>query len=167
MRAPHSYLSPHRRARIMLWALVVLAWLWRALAADAPIARRHRRRRFGWFDLGGMARLVRNLAIIRAGELAGLRPGRHRRFDPRRRRVSSWLRKAGGARLRWALKSRDSRRRIALLQGALKDLDTFALRHLGKRLRVGLRLSPIAAARWRNLYGESQSVRTPAPADTS
>jgi len=145
----------HRFARYVLWVRLMLVWVAGVLLANArPVSRRRIRQRYGFVSIDGLARLVRNLIILRGAQLGGnprprpnarrsdARPGFHRRTRPR-----NLLRATGGARLRRALKHRDPAQRIAILLRALSNLDSFAAR-LVRRLRHRLtRLRPLTPIR--------------------
>lgn len=129
---PRPRLSPHRQSRLIAWALAMLLWLRSVL----NISRRHLRQRGAFFTLDRLARLITNLIVIRAAEIAGNRTPRRRLFrdrgvDLRRRH---FRRSVIGARLRRALKHRDFDTRIAILIRALRDLEPLAAR-LAKRMR--------------------------------
>lgn len=133
---PKPRLSPHRRARIIAWALAMLLWLRAVLDGVHVMSRRQRRRRGGFFCLDHLARLTTDLIAIRAAEIAGNRAPRKRLFrdrgvDLKRRH---FRRSVIGSRLRRALKHRDFDTRIAILIHALRDIEPLATR-LARRMR--------------------------------
>lgn len=152
MKKPPSPFNPHRIARLIAWLRAMLAWAASVLFADAAPSRRHIRQRYGFLALDPLARLVRDLAIVRAADLTHLRArprfrgvrnasaqGFHRRTTR-----GAWKRAIAGSRLRNALKHRDPAQRIQLLLAAIADIDAFALRYLARRAKRRLtRLLPI------------------------
>jgi hypothetical protein len=136
MQIQKRHLSRHRRQRLVLWALAMLTWIASVFAGKA-ISLRHAHQR-GDISLDWITRMVMQLAIIRAGELARLRRRRPTFFkrgrDLRRRHL---LRSVIGSRLRRKLKHKDLATRIAILIAALRDLDSIA-RPLAQRMRRGL-----------------------------
>ncbi|WP_395646502.1 hypothetical protein [Terricaulis sp.] len=162
-------LSPHRRARLIAWALAMLAWVHAAFFQDRIMTRRHLRKRGGFLSLDQVARVVTQLIILRAAERARL----HRRgkisfhkhgVDLRPRHLR---RSAIGARIRRALKHRDAGQRIARLAAALRALDVWAAlfaRRLARRLT---RLWAIAAQPSAAEPLAASVARTPCVADTS
>jgi hypothetical protein len=136
MHAPRPYLTSHRRRRLVLWALTMLAWIAALLAGVEPV-RRHWRQRY-CISLFGLALMVKQLILVRAAEINGQRRrGRlvyfKRGRDLRRRH---FMRSIYGSKLRRALRHRDPLARIALLADTLKHLDAGAQR-FAKRLRCG------------------------------
>ena len=136
MNKPVCFLNPHRLARLTAWALAMLAWVAHALFGDGVAARRRLRQRGRYFSLDRLARLACRLALIRAVEIAGIRPryriirnaapaGFRRRTEPR-----ALVRAGIGVRLRKAAKRGDLAARIRFLTAALSDIDAFARRHL-------------------------------------
>lgn len=131
--APASTVSPHRFARALVWARLMLMWLARFVFGDARLPKwRHVVQRHEYASLDRLARLVRNLIVVRAVKLARLRrrprtlrdfarPGFRRRMHPRQ-----IVRAAFGARLRRALRHRDPLQRLARLLDALANLDVHA-----------------------------------------
>ena len=111
----------------------MLAWIASVFAGNR-ISSRHARQR-GDISLQGLTRMVMELAVIRAGELARIRRRKLTFFkrgrDLRRRHL---LRSVIGSRLRRKLKHKDTATRIAMLIAALRDLDTIA-RPLAQRMR--------------------------------
>src|SRR5689334_933242 len=113
------FLKPLRFARIVRWAQAMLAWLASLLFAEAPPAqRRHMRQRYGFAALDWAERLLRTLALMRAVEIAGIRPRSHpplRNAAPAgfRRRIAHGAigRVLAGARFRKAIKARDPQAR--------------------------------------------------------
>jgi hypothetical protein len=151
MQIQKRHLTRHRRQRLVLWALAMLTWI-ASVFAGKTITARHAHQR-GDISRDWITRMVMQLAVIRAGELARLRRRRPTFFkrgrDLRRRHL---LRSVIGSCLRRKLKHKDIATRIAMLIAALRDLDTIA-RPLAQRMRRHLtRLWAIAA--------------TPLPADS-
>jgi hypothetical protein len=148
MQTPRRpYLAPHRRQRLILWALAMLTWIASVLASIAP-TRRHLSQR-GAMSIHRLARMVKQLVLLRAADIAGMkrktRPpllfkqGR----DMRRRHI---MRSMVGSRLRRALDHRDPVARIAILIDALTHLDAWAAR-FAKHISCGFaRLWSIAPA---------------------
>lgn len=156
MQSPQPAITPHRFARIVLWAKRMLAWVALTLHSEsAPrVMRRHIRQRYGFISLAWIERLVGALALIRAAKIARLKPlkrapahtaapsGFHRRA-PR----AGGRRATLGGRFRKALKRRDPRERLHCLLSALSDIDAFARRYLVKRgLRRLTRRRPLIIA---------------------
>jgi hypothetical protein len=154
MNKPPSPFNPHRIARLTAWLRAMLAWAAAILFADAAPSRRHIRQRYGVLSLDPLARLVRDLAIVRATDLA------HLRARPRFRGVrnapahgfrrctarGAWRRAIAGSRLRNALKHRDPAQRLQRLLAAIADIDAFARRYLASRAKRRLtRLFPVLA----------------------
>jgi hypothetical protein len=153
MNKPPSPFNPHRIARLIAWLQAMLAWAASVLFAETARAnRRHIRQRYRFLSLDPLARLVRDLAVLRATEFTHLR-SRPRLRGVRnaaecgfRRRTTrgAWRRAIAGSRLRKALKHRDPAQRIQLLLAALADIDAFARRYLIARAKRRLtRLFPI------------------------
>jgi len=125
----------------------MLAWIASLLAGVMPL-RRHWRQRCRRISLHRIARTVKQLILLRAAEMNGVRPRRriiyfrHGR-DLRRRH---FIRSLYGSRLRRALRRRDPLAWIAVLTDALRHLDDWA-RRFAKGLRCGfMRLWPIPLA---------------------
>jgi hypothetical protein len=147
-RRPH--LTPHRRQRLVLWALAMLAWMASVFAGGVPTRRQLRQR--GHLSVPRLAMLVKKLILVRASEIARLRRGPpvffKRGRDLRPRHI---LRSVIGSELRHALDHRDPLRRIAILIDALTHLDALATR-FAVRLRRGIvrlwaiRPAPMSAA---------------------
>jgi len=135
-------ITSHQRQRLVLWLLAMLAWLASVLDGALPDERRARQRQT---PLDGLARLVKQLVLLRAMERSRL--PRTRKAKPRAGDLPTHLRRrAFGSRLRRILRSPDRRTRVAALMHALRSLDALAAR-LAKRLACGLtRLWP---RRWR------------------
>ena len=125
----------------------MLMWIASHLAGREPGAR-HLRQRHRSMSLHGLARMVKQLILLRAADIAGLKRKQRPLFfkhgrDLRRRH---FMRSILGARLRRALNHRDPMARIAILIGALTNIDAWAAR-FAKRLRCGfMRLWSIAPA---------------------
>jgi hypothetical protein len=152
MNKPPSPFNPHRIARLIAWLQAMLAWAASVLFTDVAQSRRRIRQRYGFLSLDPLARLVRDLAIVRAADLM------HLRARPRFRGVrnaaahgfrrcttrGAWRRAIAGSRLRNALKHRDPLQRIQRLLAAIADIDAFARRYLAPRARRRLtRLFPL------------------------
>jgi hypothetical protein len=139
MHKPTRLLTDHRRARLIAWALAMLAWIASVLFAERAPSRRHIRQRYALISLHPLARFVCKLAAIRAVELAGLRKRQRsvRNAAPAgfRRRIilRPPMRAIVGARLRKAFNRGDLHARIQFLRAALSDIDAFARRHLVPR----------------------------------
>jgi hypothetical protein len=133
MQIQKRHLTRHRRQRLVLWALAMLVWI-ASVFAGKPITSRQAHQR-GDISLDGLTRMVMQLAVIRAGELARTRRRRPTFFkrgrDLRRRHL---LRSVIGSRLRRKLKHKDIATRIAILIAVLRDLDSIA-RPLAQRMR--------------------------------
>jgi hypothetical protein len=134
MQVPKRHLSRHRRQRLVLWVLAMLAWIASVLAGK-PIGARQGRQR-GHVSLDGLTRMVTQLLIVRAGELARLR--RRRRFTYFKRgrdlRCRHLFRSLIGSRLRRAMKRKHIGARIAVMIHVLRHLDAYA-RPLAQRMR--------------------------------
>ncbi len=140
MNKPPSPFNPHRIARLIAWLQAMLAWAASVLFTDVAQSRRRIRQRYGFLSLDPLARLVRDLAIVRAADLM------HLRARPRFRGVrnaaahgfrrcttrGAWRRAIAGSRLRNALKHRDPLQRIQRLLAAIADIDAFARRYLAR-----------------------------------
>jgi hypothetical protein len=139
MHRPRS-LSQRRLARFITWALVLLNWI--ATGLDhGTIADRRRLKQRDWFlDTGNLFRLVRDLIIWRAADIAKPRAP-HR--VPHRGVIRVQLRRrAFGSRLRRALRHRDPMQMLARLTHALRHIDLYAV-PLAQRFKRRLtRLSP-------------------------
>lgn len=115
----------------------MLLWLRSVLTSAHIMSRRHIRQRGGFFTLDRLARLIANLIVIRAAEIAGNRGPRKRLFrergvDLKRRH---FRRSVIGLRLRRALKHRDFDTRIAILIRTLHDIDSMAARLARRMMR--------------------------------
>jgi hypothetical protein len=175
MHSSPPIISNHRLARLLAWARLALAWAAMMLFSDsAPLLDLRRCiQRFRLLSLDRLARLVRNLVIIRAAQMAGPRarrrsarasasPGFVRRMRPAR-----ILRSCGGSQLRRVLRDRDPARRMARIIEALRDIDQLA-RKLVRRLRRGLtRLRPLVMRRPPSSLVCSLAAPAPFAADTS
>ncbi|HJS80421.1 MAG TPA: hypothetical protein VJ748_07320 [Vitreimonas sp.] len=141
------YLTRHRRQRLVLWALAMLAWIASLFAGREP-TRRQLRQRHRRLSIHGLAMMVKRLILLRAADIAGLKRKRRPLFfkhgrDMRRRH---FMRSIFGSKLRRALHHRDPIARIAVLIDALTHLDAWAAR-FAKRLRCGfMRLWSIVPA---------------------
>lgn len=174
MKKPVRFLSQHRIARLTAWALAMVAWIAGALFGDSVPGRRRLRQRGRFFSLDALARLTCRLALIRAVEIAGIRPRRRvvRNGAPvgfrRRTAPRALVRACIGARLRKAIKRGDLASRLRFLTAALADIDAFARRYfLPRALRrltklcATVPIAPPAAAIF------APSAFSPALADSS
>jgi hypothetical protein len=154
---------------------MLLGWIALMLfAADPPASRRRHIRRYGFFDLARMRGLVRNLIIIRAGQLVPRRAASRRCFGNaasgvrQRTRPRCLYRAAAGARLRRRLRARGGQAAvIAHLLAVLADIDALAA-GVARRFRRRLtRLFPLVAVR--PPHEAASSLAAPAPwfADSS
>jgi hypothetical protein len=174
MNKPVRFLSQHRTARLTAWALAMLTWVANALFGAGTPGRRRLRQRGRFFSLDRLARLTCRLALIRAVEIAGIRP-RHRVIRNtapagfRRRTVPRTLERACfGARLRKAVKRGDTASRIRFLVAALNDIDAFARRYLlARALRRLTKLCPIVPIAPTAAAIAARPAFAPALADTS
>lgn len=130
MHATRPHLSRHRRQRIVLWLLTVLAWAASVIgASDAP--RMHRRGVFlspDWLSL-----IIKRLVLIRGAELSKRRV---RKVRGKVTRPAGFMRAVFGARLRCALRHPDPATRIVRMRRVVEQLDLWALR-LARRLKSG------------------------------
>ena len=115
----------------------MLLWLRSVLTGAHIMSRRHIRQRGGFFTLDRLARLIANLIVIRAAEIAGNRGPRKRLFrdrgvDLKRRH---FRRSVIGSCLRHALKHRDFDTRVAILIRALHEIDSMAARLAQRMIR--------------------------------
>jgi len=125
--------TEHRLARLAAWARLMLGWIAMLMFSAGFKPNRRRLHRYGDLSVHRLARMVRNLIIIRACQTAPpptLRPPPRRNFAPtgfaRRLHPRGFLRACAGSRLRRALRARDPATRISLLLGALCNLDAMA-----------------------------------------
>ncbi|MBC7769728.1 MAG: hypothetical protein H7124_13185 [Phycisphaerales bacterium] len=147
--SPTTSNTEHRRlARLIAWARLALVWFAMLMFAAAPPRNRRRLGRFALLSLDDLARLVRNLILARAAQLAGVGRAKRapcRNYAPsgfsRRLRPRQVARSLAGSRLRRALRHRDRATRISILLAALRDLDAHA-RNVARKLT---RLAPIIA----------------------
>lgn len=159
-------LTRHRRQRYILWALAMLQWIAAVISGTTIGARQMHQR--GDISLAGLTRMVLQLAVIRAAELARPRSRTATFFkrgrDLRRRHL---LRSVIGSRLRRSLKHRTLGVRVARLIAVLRDLDSFA-HALAKRFRRRLtRLWPVMAIPARADVIHGPPAPSPALADSS
>jgi hypothetical protein len=144
MQTPTRFLtSSHQRRRLALWAAAMLMWIGALLFAAPQVSARQFAQRHRRLSLDGLTRLVINLMLVRAGELARRRVPRRFRFHARGRDLKRrhYMRSLVGSRLRRVLKPKNIAARIANLIAVLRDLDSYA-RQLGQRRPT--RLWPIA-----------------------
>ncbi|MGQ0532215.1 MAG: hypothetical protein ACT4OF_05935 [Caulobacteraceae bacterium] len=121
-------LPKHRRARLIAWALAMLAWMAQVIFAGAAFTKRHERQRGPRMSLDRLTRMVKMLIISRAIDLAGLRwrkryirVYRGRNITPR-----GSIRAIIGSRVRRHLKRKDKGERIGVLIHAIRHLDRYA-----------------------------------------
>ena len=165
-RRPH--LTQHRRQRLVLWALAMLTWIASVLTGAAPNWRRLRQRHRK-MSIQRLTMMVKQLILLRASDIAGLRRKQRPAFfkhgrDLRRRH---FMRSIFGAKLRRALHHRDPIARIAILIDALTHIDAWAAR-FAKRLRCGfMRLWSIPPGPMPVVALLGAPALTPACADSS
>ncbi len=174
MNKPVHFLSQHRLARLIAWALAMLAWVADALLGEGAPHRRRLRQRGGFFSLDRLARFTCRLALARAADIVGLRArqrairnaapsGFRRRTTPR-----ALLRACIGSRLRRAVKRGDVAARIRFLRAALSDIDAFARRYTVPRaLRRLTKLCAIVPIAPRTEAMLGPPAPSPACADSS
>jgi hypothetical protein len=81
MQTPTRFLtSSHQRRRLALWAAAMLMWIGALLFAAPQVSARQFAQRHRRLSLDGLTRLVINLMLVRAGELAQRRVPRRFRF---------------------------------------------------------------------------------------
>jgi hypothetical protein len=167
MQRPNRFLTtPHQRRRIVLWALVVLAWIAAVLSGRRITARQVRQR--GDLSLARLTRTAICLLILRAAEFTPRRPGKplYWKYGGDLRRAHL-IRSVAGSRLRRVLRGRDLATRVARLMGVLRELDRHA-RHLAKRLGHRMtRLYAIVAAPMAPATIPAMPAFAPALADSS
>jgi hypothetical protein len=169
MQRPYRFLTTsHQRQRLVLWALAMLSWIAAVLFAGKAVTRRQLRRRCKRISIHHLTRLTLKLMIVRAAELAGYRPRKLRFWKHGRDlRRPHLFRTLIGSKLRRTLKHKDPAQRIAILTGALRNLDLLA-RRLAQRMKRRLtRLWPTVPAPAPALALVSLSDAAPALADTS
>ena len=169
MHLQRRLITPHRFARLIAWALCVVAWVAAMLAGNAAIVR-HARQRDWHLGLDNLAWLVRRLILARACQLGRLRSRRRPRGHGRGpvKRNVHLLRAAAGSRLRRALRHRDMSARLSLFVHALRNIDTYAA-PLARRLvkRCLTRLAPILPAPTADALILGAPASPPACADSS
>ncbi len=118
----------------------MLAWVALILCSpDAYAGRRRIRQRYRFLSLGRIESLVHALIVIRTVDITRIEqrrpPVRNAAPAGFRRRINraARMRATIGARLRKALKHRDTSERIRRLLAALADIDGFARRYLVPR----------------------------------
>jgi hypothetical protein len=137
--APHMHaakprLSQHRRQRIILWLLTVLAWVASVFGAG-DASRLHRRGAL--FSLDRLAVMIKRLVAIRAAELTKRRVRKERAYFPlQTSRPAGLWRALYGASLRRALRHPDFATRIARLRSVIEQLDLWAA-HMARRFKNG------------------------------
>lgn len=150
-KPPPPIITEHRRKRLTLWALTVLAWLTAVLFGERDVSVRHLNQRFHHLWLEDLTRTA--IAVLLARTLQLLPRPRHRVNywkHGRSLRRTHFLRSLLGARLRRYFKHKDLGTRIVRLTDMLRNLDKHAA-HLAARVRGGLRrlwreLPPLAPA---------------------
>ncbi len=175
MRLAPTLLTPLRRDRYVTWARLMLLWVSAALFGAVRFNRRHIKQRYGLLWLGDLERMVCNLTLIRAVELARVplddRRRHVRRFARpgfRRPRINDCERVIFGSRLRRHLRCADSYTRIARMLDALADLDAFTRRYFLKRIQRKLtKLCPVVAVRPPAHGFASATAPAPLAADSS
>ncbi|MGE0185938.1 MAG: hypothetical protein AB7Q23_09105, partial [Hyphomonadaceae bacterium] len=115
---PPRPISSHRLKRIALWAMAMLLWIAALCGGAAPKARHVQQR--GDTRLDELARMVRNLVIVRAVAMV-TPPRRPARHGPRRS-ARHYQRSCAGAEQRRLLRARDPLARVKRLIAALRDL---------------------------------------------
>jgi hypothetical protein len=138
--------TQHRRQRLVLWALALLSWMGAVLAGkDASL--RQLRQRAERISLDGLTATVVDLMLVRAFELARLRPRKLRFWrygrDLRPRHLTRSLL---GSRLHRVLKPKDPAMRMANLIAVLRDFDFYAGQLALRMKRRLTRLWPILPA---------------------
>jgi len=136
MQTPHRFLTTqHYRRRLALWAVAMLSWIAAVLFAGRDVAARHMRQRYARVSIERVTRLVINLLLIRARELAPVRPGKPRYWRHGRHLVARhFIRSLIGSQLRRVLKHKDIATRVANLIRVLRNLDA-AARPLAARMK--------------------------------
>jgi hypothetical protein len=173
MRITHPpALNRHRLARLIVWAQALVLWAAAVLIGERIGNRRHIRQRYRALTIDKLARLVRNLLIIRAAEFVRLRPAPPwRDFAPagfQRRRGLCRLRAVAGSRLRRVLNEGDLAARLMRFVHIVGHLDAYARTFLLRRARNRIgRLNPLIAARPRAHVLPLHWAQTPSPADSS
>ena len=167
MQTAKRHLTKHRRQRIILWTLAMLTWIAAVLFGDRNVAARHWRQR-GDISLDALKRMVIQLMIIRAGELARIRR-RTIRFHKRGRdlRLGHLYRRVLGSKLRRALTRKNVAARVLTLIAVLSNLDLYASQ-LAVRLKRRLtRLWPIGSVPLPAILLSGDLASSPALADSS
>jgi hypothetical protein len=148
MQTPHRFLTTqHRRQRLALWALAMLSWVAAVLCGARDVTVRQLRQRYARVSIERLTRLIVNLLLIRARELAPIRKGKPRYWRRGRHLVARhFIRSLIGSKLRRVLKHKDLATRVANLIAVLRNLDA-AARQLAARMKRRLtRLLPIKPA---------------------
>jgi hypothetical protein len=146
----------------------MLMWIASLLMGREP-GSRHLRQRHRTMSLHGLATMVKQLILLRAGDIAGLKRKQRPVFFKHGRdlRSSHLMRSILGAKLRRALHHRDPIARIAILIDALTNIDAWAAR-FAKRLRCGfMRLWAIPPAPTPDSVLLGPPASPPACADSS
>lgn len=167
-------INPHRLARLIVLARAMIVWAAAVLFENIVPSHRRIRQRYGMLAIGKLTRLVRNLLIARASQLAS---GRSRMRRPRnhaptgfhrRMRARNPLRSIGGARLRRFMNAGGDAARFARLLQIIGDLDAYARDFLLRRAENGVnRLLPLLLSRPMQDAPRSLAAPTPALANTS
>jgi len=126
----------------------MLSWIAAVLFAGRDVAARHMRQRYARVSIERVTRLVINLLLIRAHELAPVRPGKPRYWRHGRHLVARhFIRSLIGSKLRRALKPKDPATRVANLIAALRNLDSAAHQLAARMKRRLTRLLAVKPAR--------------------
>jgi len=162
--------TEQRLARFITWARLMLGWIAMLMVSTGFKPDPRRLRRYGHLSLDRLARMVRNLIIIRACQIM---PAPRLRAPPRRnvapagftRRLErrQFLRSFAGSRLRRALRARDPATRISVLLAALRDIDVLA-RLVKRRLT---RLRPVQPTEPPHDALRTLAIHAPCAADSS
>jgi len=171
MKQSRSTLCTEQRlARFITWARLMLGWVAMLMFSIGFKPDTRRLRRHGSVSVDGLARMVRNLIIIRASQIMPaptLRAPPRRNFAPagftRRLERRQFLRSCAGSRLRRALRGRDPATRISVLLAALRDID--ALARLVKRRLT--RLRPVLPTEPPHDALRTLAIHAPCAADSS
>ncbi|MGE4039345.1 MAG: hypothetical protein AB7F85_16500, partial [Hyphomonadaceae bacterium] len=165
-------ISAHRFARYVVWVRLMVVWV-AGLLAPLRASERHLRQR-GWHACTHpLARLVRDLILLRTAQLSRRRHPpfavrNHARPGFRRRmRVRQLLRAAAGARLRRTLRDRRPAQRLSLLLDALANIETHAARLVARARRGLTRLHPLTLVRALADPLPARPAPQPAAADSS
>ncbi len=168
MQTSKPFLTQHRRQRLVLWALALLAWIADIWLAGRNTSVRHERRRTHHGALHHLRQTIARLVLLRAHDFARAR-SRASSFPHagRKLRPAHLKRSYIGGKLRRALKRQNMRDQIAVLLDALTHLDIWAKRYIA-RIKNGLtRLWPRRTSRTRAQAIRIAFAPPPAFADSS